>query len=139
MAAWVSSIRQLDAGSLQFEEPVQPNEAQAERKAVDPKMINQPPRINASPADADGVYANVFFVASSRAEFVLDFARAVPGVNGANLKARVIVSPHRLKALVQALEAQIASYEKRFGTLETGSQNTFGFQNPNLEQEHREE
>ncbi len=101
-------------------------------------MINQPPRINASPADADGVYANVFFVATSRAEFVLDFARAVPGVNGANLKSRVIVSPHRMKALVQALETQVASYEKRFGTLESGSQNSsFGFQNPSMEQDQR--
>ena len=103
-------------------------------------MINQPPRINANPADADGVYANVFFVASSRAEFVLDFARAVPGVNGANLKSRVIISPHRMKALVKALETQIASYEKRFSPLETGTQNTIGFQNPGgMERDDREE
>jgi len=93
-------------------------------------MMNQPPRINASPAEADGEYSNVFFVASSRAEFVLDFARAMPGVQAATLKSRVIVSPHRIRALVQALQAQIDSYEDRFGPLDAGGQSTFGFQNP---------
>jgi hypothetical protein len=102
----------------------------AERKAVDPKMMNQPPRINASPAEAEGEYSNVFFVASSKAEFVLDFARAMPGVPAATLKSRVIISPHRVKALVQALEAQISSYEDRFGPLDSSGQSTFGFQNP---------
>jgi hypothetical protein len=102
----------------------------AERKAVDPKMMNQPPRINASPAEAEGEYSNVFFVASSKAEFVLDFARAMPGVPAATLKSRVIISPHRVKALVQALEAQISSYEDRFGPLDSGGPSTFGFQNP---------
>ena len=98
-------------------------------------MMNQPPRINASPTEAEGVYSNVFFVASSRAEFVLDFARAMPGVQAATLKSRVIVSPHRVKALVQALEGQISSYEERFGPLESATQSTFGFQNPGGAQE----
>ncbi len=98
---------------------------------MDRKMMKQPPRINVKPEDAEGVYSNVFLVASSRAEFVLDFARAVPGVNGARLKSRVIVSPHRMKALVKALEGQITAYEKRYGKLETDSQQpAFGFQNP---------
>ena len=98
-------------------------------------MINQPPRINASAADTDGVYSNVFFVAASRAEFILDFARIVPGVNNAKLKSRIIVSPHRMKALVKTLEIQINSYESKFGKLDSGSQNSFGFQNPVIEED----
>ena len=95
-----------------------------------PKMIKQPPQINADAADTDGVYSNIFFVAASRAEFVLDFARIVPGVKGAKLKSRVIVSPHRMKALVKTLESQIESYEVKFGKLDIDGQNSFGFQNP---------
>ncbi len=96
--------------------------------------MNQPPRINASAADTDGVYSNVFFVAASRAEFILDFALIVPGVNNPKLMTRIIVSPHRMKALVKTLEAQINSYENKFGKLDSGSQNSFGFQNPAIEE-----
>ena len=101
---------------------------------MNPKMMNQPPRINVSAADADGIYSNVFFVAASRAEFILDFARIVPGVNNAKLMSRIIVSPHRMKALVKTLESQINSYESKFGKLDSGSQPSFGFQNPAIEE-----
>ena len=100
-----------------------------------PKMMKQPPQINADVADTDGVYSNVFFVAASRAEFILDFARIVPGVKNAKLKSRVIVSPHRMKALVKTLESQIESYEGKFGKLDIDGQNAFGFQNPAAEKE----
>jgi len=96
-------------------------------------MMKQPPQINADATDTDGVYSNVLFVAASRAEFVLDFARIVPGVNGAKLKSRIIISPHRMKALVKTLESQIESYENKFGKLDIDGQNTFGFQNPMVE------
>ena len=97
---------------------------------MDPKMMKAPPRINAKPEDTDGVYSNVFFVAASRAEFVLDFARIVPGVNTAKLKSRIIVSPHNMKALLKTLESQVKSYESRFGKLEADQQSSFGFANP---------
>ena len=95
-----------------------------------PKMMKQPPQINADAADTDGVYSNVFYVAASRAEFVLDFARIVPGVQGAKLKSRVIISPHRMKALVKTLQSQIESYEGKFGKLDIDNLNAIGFQNP---------
>lgn len=98
-------------------------------------MMKPPTQINADASDTDGVYSNVFFIAASRAEFVLDFARVVPGVNGARLKSRVIVSPHRMKALVGALQAQIDSYENKFGKLEGDGQAAFGFQTRGLEEE----
>lgn len=100
-----------------------------------PKMMNQPPQINADAADIDGVYSNVFFIAASRAEFVLDFARMVPGLKGAKLKSRIIVSPHRMKSLVKTLQAQIESYESKFGTLEGDGQTSFGFQTRTVEEQ----
>lgn len=94
-------------------------------------MNKTPPRINVRPEDADGVYSNIALVSFSRAEFVLDFARQMPGVPTASLKARVIISPHRVKALVAALESQVRTYESRFGKLEDNDpQGAIGFQNP---------
>lgn len=94
-------------------------------------MIKTPPRINVRPEDADGVYSNIALVSFSRAEFVLDFARQMPGVPSASLKARVILSPHRIKALVAALESQVKVYESKYGKLEDNDvQGAIGFQNP---------
>ncbi len=104
-----------------------------------PKMMKPPTQINAEAADTDGVYSNVFFIAVSRAEFVLDFARVVPGVNGAKLKSRIIVSPHRMKALVKTLQTQIDSYESKFGTLEGDGQPSFGFQTRGTGEEEAED
>ncbi|MBD3277452.1 MAG: DUF3467 domain-containing protein, partial [Candidatus Aegiribacteria sp.] len=57
-----------------------------------------------------------------------DFARMVPGVKNAKLKSRIIVSPHRMKALVKTLQSQIDSYESKFGKLDVEGQGGFGFQ-----------
>ncbi|MDM7992855.1 MAG: DUF3467 domain-containing protein [Candidatus Fermentibacter sp.] len=94
-------------------------------------MIKTPPRINVRPEDADGVYSNIALVSFSRAEFVLDFARQMPGVPAASLKARVILSPHRIKSLISALEGQVKVYESKYGKLDdTDPQGSIGFQNP---------
>ena len=79
---------------------------------------------------AQGTYSNLAIITHSSSEFVLDFARIVPGVQGAKLKSRVIISPHRMKALVKTLESQIVSYEGKFGQLDTDNRNAIGFQNP---------
>jgi hypothetical protein len=94
-------------------------------------MLKTPPRINVKPEDADGEYSNMTFVTFSRAEFVLDFARIMPGVPSATLKARVIISPHRIKAVLAALEGQIKAYELKYGKLEEPEgQGAIGFQSP---------
>ncbi|NLP06465.1 DUF3467 domain-containing protein [Candidatus Fermentibacteria bacterium] len=94
-------------------------------------MLKTPPRINVKPEDADGEYSNMAIVTFSRAEFVLDFARVMPGVPNASLKARVIVSPQRIKSVVSALESQIRAYEQKYGKLEEADgQAPIGFQNP---------
>src|SRR5512136_1726440 len=95
-------------------------------------MLKSPPRINIRPEDADGEYSNVALVTYSKAEFVIDFARMMPGVPAASLKARIILSPHRVKSLIAALEGQVKSYETKFGKLEDSDpQASIGFQSPN--------
>jgi hypothetical protein len=94
-------------------------------------MIKTPPRINVRPESADGEYSNVALVSFSQAEFVIDFARHMPGVPAASLKARVILSPHRVRSLIAALESQVKAYESRFGKLEESEpQAGIGFQTP---------
>ena len=95
-------------------------------------MQNQPPRINIRDDKASGVYANIAIVNTSQAEFVLDFARIMPGLPAAELECRVIMSPHRIKGLIGALKAQVDLYEKRFVTLEDAgeAQGAIGFQVP---------
>ena len=102
-------------------------------------MMKPAPRINIRPDDADGVYSNLVLVAFSRAEFVIDFARVMPGVNTARIKSRIILSPHKVKALIKALEGQVEAYEKAHGKLEENdSPSQIGFQNPPVIQEEPE-
>ena len=101
-------------------------------------MIKPAPRINIRPEEADGVYSNVVLVAFSRAEFVIDFARMMPGISTAMLKSRIILSPHKIKSLIKTLEGQVKTYENKFGSLEdSDSQSTIGFQSPPIMQEEQ--
>jgi hypothetical protein len=92
------------------------------------------PRINVNPEKSDGTYSNLVMVAFSRAEFVLDFARIMPGAPAASLKARVIMSPHAAKAFAEQLVKQIKTYEEKNGALaDTREQNAIGFITPGNE------
>lgn len=97
-------------------------------------MVKQRPRINVKPEDTDGTYSNLVMVAFSRAEFVLDFARIMPGAPAASLKSRVIMSPHAAKAFAEQLTKQVKTYETKNGTLvESREQNAIGFNTPGNE------
>jgi hypothetical protein len=71
------------------------------------------------PADLHPVYANLARIAHAPAEFVLDFARLLPGENKATVTARVVMSPVSLKLLSLALNENLARYEATFGTVNT--------------------
>ncbi len=97
-------------------------------------MVKQRPRINVKPEDADGTYSNLVLVAFSRAEFVLDFARIMPGASAASLKSRVIMSPHSAKAFAEQLTKQIETYEAKNGALaDSREQSAIGFNTPGNE------
>ncbi|MCK5840889.1 MAG: DUF3467 domain-containing protein [Candidatus Fermentibacteria bacterium] len=97
-------------------------------------MVKQRPRINVKPEDSDGTYSNLVLVAFSRAEFVLDFARIMPGASAASLKSRVIMSPHAAKAFAEQLSKQVETYESKNGTLaDSREQNSIGFNTPGNE------
>lgn len=67
-----------------------------------------------------GEYSNIVNVIHNRSEFIIDFARMMPGVKFAKIVSRVILSPANIKAFSRALAHNLEEYEKKFGTIELG-------------------
>ena len=61
--------------------------------AEDPKN-RQPINIELPEDQAFGVYANLAVITHSPVEFVLDFAQMAPGLAKAQIRSRVILTPH---------------------------------------------
>ncbi len=75
------------------------------------------------PADvAQGDYANFAIITHSSSDFVLDFARVLPGVPKAQVKSRVILAPEHAKRLLMALQENIVRYEREFGSIKLPNQ-----------------
>ena len=71
---------------------------------------------------AQGEYANFAIITHGSSDFVLDFARVLPGVPKAQVCSRVILAPEHAKRLMAALQENIARYEKEFGTIRIPNQ-----------------
>ncbi len=103
---------------------------------MDPNQQQQPvpQRIQIKLDDdiADGHYANLVLLNHSPAEFVLDFARIVPGSPKARVQTRVLLAPQHAKNLLNALQTNVKKYEETFGEIKMhGKQEgdkSFGFQ-----------
>jgi hypothetical protein len=82
----------------------------------------KPTQINIElPSDLQPAYANLARIAHAPAEFVLDFARFLPGDNKAAVTARVIMTPIGIKLFAQALNENIARFEATFGPIKLPS------------------
>lgn len=66
---------------------------------------------------AQGEYANFAIISHSSSDFVIDFARVLPGVEKAPVKSRVIMAPEHAKRLLGALQENIMRYEREFGNI----------------------
>jgi len=71
---------------------------------------------------AQGEYANFAVITHSSSDFVLDFARILPGVQKAQVKSRVILAPEHAKRLLGALQENIMRYERSFGPIKLPQQ-----------------
>jgi len=82
--------------------------------------------------EAEGIYANLALITHSNAEFIVDFARLVPGAPKAKVHARIILTPQSAKALARLLETNVERWEKVHGEIKTpgspGSGTNIGFQ-----------
>ena len=84
-----------------------------------PSPKPQPPAFQIEiPPDLQMAYANLARIAHAPAEFVLDFARLLPGDGKAIVTARVVMSPVALKLFAQALNENLSRYEASFGPVQ---------------------
>ena len=71
---------------------------------------------------AQGEYANFAIITHSSSDFIIDFARVLPGVPKAQVKSRVSLAPEHAKRLLGALQENIFRYEREFGPIRIPNQ-----------------
>jgi len=89
----------------------------------------QPIPVELDEKAAEGIYSNFVLTAHTASEFILDFARVVPGINKAKVFARIIMTPQSAKSLDMVLTGAIKQYEEAFGAIPVapkGSRNDGG-------------
>ena len=79
-------------------------------------------QIELTPEVAQGEYANFAIITHSSSDFVIDFARVLPGVPKAQVRSRVILAPEHAKRLLGALQENIMRYERAFGSIKLPQQ-----------------
>ncbi|MFQ6103434.1 MAG: DUF3467 domain-containing protein [Candidatus Glassbacteria bacterium] len=67
--------------------------------------------------EAEGIYSNFVLITHTPSEFLLDFARVMPGVPKAKVYARIVMTPQHTKSLEKVLSDNIRKYEDKFGTI----------------------
>jgi hypothetical protein len=66
---------------------------------------------------AEGNYSNLAIITHSQSEFVIDFAKLMPGVPKAKVKSRILLTPQHAKRLLHALADNISKFEKLNGPI----------------------
>lgn len=84
-------------------------------KELEPKLCIEVPE-----DVADGVYSNLAIISHSTSEFIIDFARLLPGVKKAKVKSRIILTPEHAKRLLLSLQDNVTRYESNVGKIEIG-------------------
>lgn len=74
-------------------------------------------RLELTPEAMDGVYTNFSVITHTTGEFVIDFARIVPGKPVARVYSRIIMSPINFKLFKQAVDENLANYELKHGKI----------------------
>ncbi len=72
--------------------------------------------------EAEGIYSNLTLISNSPAEFILDFARLVPGMAKSKVHARIIMTPQAVKALHKSLGANLERFEGLHGEIKLAGQ-----------------
>ncbi len=100
----------------------------------DPKNKSNKNSLNIEITDeiSQGIYSNLAIIAHSKAEFVIDFTRVLPGTPKAKVHSRIIMTPQHAKMLARALNDNIGKFEAVNGEIQiegNGNLNNFpGFE-----------
>jgi hypothetical protein len=81
--------------------------------------VNQQQTVNIEIGDKEweGIYSNFVIVTHSNAEFIIDFARMLPGVKKAKVFSRILMTPQSAKSLLATLENNISKFEADHGKI----------------------
>lgn len=80
--------------------------------------MDQKLKIDISPEVSKGTYSNLAVITHSPTEMVFDFAQMLPGIEGAVVRDRIVMTPFHAKQLLMALNDNIQKYESQFGVIE---------------------
>jgi hypothetical protein len=84
-------------------------------KTMDPKQ--QRLNVELGDKESEGIYSNLALISHSPSEFIIDFARVMPGVQKTKVYARVVMTPAHAKMLFDALGANLKKFEGQFGAI----------------------
>jgi hypothetical protein len=90
-------------------------------------MNNEPQeiKIEIGEPEAEGIYSNFVIVTHTDSEFIIDFARMLPGKPKAKIHSRVIMTPKNCKLFLSALQDNMGKYEQKFGKVNTSGNMPF--------------
>ena len=80
----------------------------------------------------EGIYSNFVIITHSNAEFIIDFARLLPGAKKAKVFSRILMTPPSAKALLNTLDQNIKKFEAEHGNIKLApadpNKTSIGFQ-----------
>jgi hypothetical protein len=77
----------------------------------------QPLPVEIDEKTAEGIYSNFVLTAHTASEFILDFAKMLPGTQKAKVHTRILMTPQSAKSLHLVLARTIEKYEETFGAI----------------------
>jgi len=84
---------------------------------MQPKPPTQPINVELGEKESEGIYSNLALITHSSSEFLIDFARMLPGIPKAKVYARIVMTPQHARLLLNALDENIKKYETQFGKI----------------------
>jgi len=67
--------------------------------------------------EAEGIYSNFVLLSHSPSEFIIDFARVLPGAPKAKVFARIVMTPPNAKSLLETLQKNMTAFEEKHGAV----------------------
>src|SRR5215510_382643 len=97
-----------------------------------PKPQQHPIQLELGEKESEGIYSNMAVITHSASEFIVDFARRMPGTPKAKVYSRIVMTPPSLIMFLKTLEQNVAMYQEKYGKikvegLEDGEGRDIGF------------
>lgn len=81
--------------------------------------MDKKPKLNVELGEQEshGIYSNLVLISHSASEFIIDFARVMPGSPKAKVFSRIVMTPPNARALLETLDRNIKMYEEKHGVI----------------------